>query len=171
MGDKIVGREELAREVARLRREGRRVVFTNGVFDLLHAGHVRYLKEAASLGDVLVVGLNGDASVRELKGPSRPIVPEGDRAEVLAALEVVDYVVLFPERTAEATVGILRPDVYVKGGDYSPDRLPEARVVQGYGGEVRLLPYHEDRSTTGIIQRVLEAYSAGGGPAGRPPTE
>ncbi len=153
-----MGRGDLASRLAALRAGGKRAVFTNGDFDLLHTGHVRYLREAASLGDVLVVGLSGDASVAERKGPGRPIVPEGDRAEVMAALEMVDYVVVFPERTAEAIVGELKPEVYVKGGDYTPEKLPEARVVEAYGGQVRLLPYHEDRSTTGIVQRILDAY-------------
>lgn len=161
MVDKIVGRRALAAELARLRAAGKRTVFTNGCFDLLHAGHVRYLREAASLGDLLVVGLNSDASVRQFKGAGRPIVPEGDRAEVMAALEMVDYVVVFGERTAEAIVAELKPDVYVKGGDYRPEELPEARVVEGYGGQVTLLPYHEDRSTTGIIQRIMDAYCSG----------
>ncbi len=158
MAEKIVGRRELAGELARLRSAGKRIVFTNGDFDLLHAGHVRYLREAAALGDLLVMGLSGDASVRQRKDPGRPIVPEVDRAELLAALEMVDYVVIYQEKTAEATVAELKPDVYVKGGDYTPETLPEARVVEGYGGQVRLLPYHEGSSTTGIIQRILDAY-------------
>lgn len=158
MANKVMGRGELATELARLRAAGKRVVFTNGCFDLLHAGHVRYLREAASLGNLLVVGLNSDASVRQFKDAGRPIVPEDDRAEVMAALEMVDYVVVFPERTAEAIVAELKPDVYVKGGDYTPENLPEARVVEGYGGKVKLVPYHEERSTTGIIQRILNVY-------------
>lgn len=159
MKEKIIDRGELAAELGRLRAQRRRVVFTNGDFDLLHAGHVRYLREAASLGDVLVVGLSGDASVRARKGAGRPIVPEHDRAEVIAALEMVDYVVIFAERTAEAIVAELRPDVYVKGGDYGTKELPEARVVREYGGEVRLLPYHQDLSTTGLIQRIVDSYA------------
>jgi rfaE bifunctional protein nucleotidyltransferase chain/domain len=158
MGDKALDRKDLAGRLAELRTQGKRVVFTNGVFDLLHAGHVRYLWEAASLGDILVVGLNSDESVRSYKEPGRPIVPEGERAEVMAALEMVSYVVIFGESTAEAIVAELRPDVYVKGGDYSPESLPEARVVDGYGGEVRLVSYLEGRSTTNIIRRILEAY-------------
>jgi rfaE bifunctional protein nucleotidyltransferase chain/domain len=158
MESKIADRMALAAELSRLRAAGKRVVFTNGYFDLLHAGHVRYLREAASLGDLLVVGLNNDASARRFKGAGRPIVPETDRAEVLAALEMVDYVVIFPERTAEALVADLKPDVYVKGGDYTPETLPEARVVEAYGGQVKLVSYHEDRSTTGIIQKIVDAY-------------
>ncbi|MHB0869609.1 MAG: D-glycero-beta-D-manno-heptose 1-phosphate adenylyltransferase [Chloroflexota bacterium] len=155
---RVVDRAQLAGELARLRAAGKRVVFTNGHFDLVHAGHVRYLREAASLGDLLVVGINSDASIRASKKAGRPIVPEGDRVELLAALEMVDYVVLFGEKTAEALVAEVRPEVYVKGGDYGPEDLPEARIVEGYGGRVRLVRYHEGRSTTGIIQRILESY-------------
>jgi rfaE bifunctional protein nucleotidyltransferase chain/domain len=162
MGDKALDRKDLAGRLAELRTQGKRVVFTNGVFDLLHAGHVRYLWEAASLGDILVVGLNSDESVRSYKEPGRPIVPEGERAEVMAALEMVSYVVIFGESTAEAIVAELRPDVYVKGGDYSPESLPEARVVDGYGGEVRLVSYLEGRSTTNIIRRILDVYRSDG---------
>lgn len=155
---KVVDRAQLVEELARLRADGKRVVFTNGHFDLVHAGHVRYLRDAAALGDLLVVGLNSDASIRASKKPGRPIVPEGDRAELLAALEMVDYVTLFEERTAEALVAEVRPDVYVKGGDYGPQDLPEARIVEGYGGQLHLVRYHEGRSTTGIVQRILETY-------------
>ena len=158
MGGKVVDRAELLAELGPLKAAGKRIVFTNGCFDLVHAGHVRYLREAASFGDVLVVGINSDASVREFKEPGRPIAPEGDRAEMVAALEMVDFVVLFGEKTAEALVAEVRPDVDVKGGDYSPETLPEARVVDGYGGQVRLVRYHEARSTTGIIQKILDAY-------------
>jgi rfaE bifunctional protein nucleotidyltransferase chain/domain len=158
MNGKTAERDALAGQLAQLRDLGKRVVFTNGVFDLVHAGHVRYLREAAALGDVLVVGLNSDESVRSLKEPGRPIVPEAERAEVVAALEMVDYVVVFGERTAEATVAELMPDVYVKGGDYRPEELPEARVAESYGGEVRLVPYHEGRSTTNIIRKILDTY-------------
>lgn len=155
---RVLGRAEMARERESLRREGMLLVFTNGSFDLLHAGHVRYLRDAASLGDLLVVGLNSDASVRSYKDPRRPIIPQDDRAELLAALEMVDYVVLFEEDTAETLVTELRPDIYVKGGDYQARELPEARVVEGYGGRVELVPYQESRSSTGIIQRILELY-------------
>lgn len=155
-GGRVVAEAELLLERERLRAEGKRVGFTNGCFDLLHVGHVRYLQDTRALVDVLVVGVNTDSSVRELKGPERPVVSEEERAEVLAALRSVDYVVLFPDRTAERLVGLLRPDVYVKGGDYTldPDRLPEAAVVQSYGGEVRLMPVHPGRSTTALLERM-----------------
>ncbi|MGI5836966.1 MAG: D-glycero-beta-D-manno-heptose 1-phosphate adenylyltransferase [Chloroflexota bacterium] len=158
MAGKLLDRESLAIELAKVRSQGKKIVLTNGCFDLVHAGHVRYLREAASLGDVLVIGLNSDESVRSFKEAGRPIVSEGDRAELLAALEMVDYVVIFGEPTAEALAADLKPDIYVKGGDYKLDTLPEARVVQSYGGQVKLVSYHEDRSTSGIIRKILDAY-------------
>ena len=153
---KILGEEQLLAERERLHAGGKRVGFTNGCFDLLHVGHTRYLHDARQLVDALIVGVNADASVRTLKGPGRPVVPEDERAELLAALTSVDYVVLFAERTAERIVGALRPDVYFKGGDYSldPSVLPEAPVVHGYGGEVRLMPVHPGRSTTELLTRL-----------------
>jgi rfaE bifunctional protein nucleotidyltransferase chain/domain len=137
------------------------LVLTNGIFDLLHSGHVRYLEEAGATGDVLVVGLNSDSSTRTLKGPQRPIIPQEERAYLLAALRCVDYVTVFEQRTAEELVATLQPDIYVKGGDYTPDdpRLPEARVVRSYGGQVVLLPYHEGFSTTSLIERLVRLCS------------
>jgi rfaE bifunctional protein nucleotidyltransferase chain/domain len=158
MSGGVVDRSALPAMLAERRARGERVVFTNGCFDLLHVGHVRYLREAASFGDLLVVGLNSDASIRLFKEPGRPIILQADRAELLAALEMVEYVVLFDEATAEALVAELKPDVYVKGGDYRPEELPEARIVEGYGGRVELVRYYQDRSTTGIIRRILETY-------------
>ena len=137
-----------------LRKGGRRIVFTNGCFDILHAGHVRYLAKARSFGDCLVLGLNSDASVRRLKGPARPINREEDRAEVVGALDSVDYVVLFEEPTAEALIAKVKPEVYVKGGDYTLDTLPEAKIVQSYGGRVEFVAMVEGRSTTGVIEKI-----------------
>ena len=139
-----------------LRRGGQRIVFTNGCFDLLHAGHVRYLARARSFGDCLVLGLNTDASVRRLKGPSRPINREEDRAEVVGALRSVDYVVLFGEETAETLIAEVRPAVYVKGGDYTLETLPEAKIVQSYGGRVEFVDMVEGRSTTKVIERIRQ---------------
>jgi len=136
------------------RQSGQTVVFTNGCFDILHAGHVRYLNEAKKLGDVLVIGLNSDESVRMLKGEGRPVNPAADRAEVLAGLRAVDHVVVFSEATAEELVRALQPDIYVKGGDYSLDRLPEAAIVAAYGGETVLAPMVEGRSTSNVINRL-----------------
>ncbi|GBF08022.1 bifunctional protein HldE [Deinococcus aerius] len=158
---KVLDRDGLVTRIAALREGGRRVVFTNGCFDLLHRGHITYLNQAKALGDVLVVGLNSDDSVRRLKGPSRPINPTEDRAQVLAALSCVDLIVPFAEDTPIRLIEALRPDVYVKGGDYTRETLPEAPLVEALGGEVRLLPYLEDRSTTGIIERVRRAYATG----------
>jgi D-beta-D-heptose 7-phosphate kinase / D-beta-D-heptose 1-phosphate adenosyltransferase len=140
--------------VARVRAAGGTVVATGGCFDLLHAGHVRMLEEARLLGDCLVVLLNSDASVRRLKGPGRPLVPEEDRAAVLGALASVDWVILFDETTPEAALAELRPDVWVKGGDYAPEELPEKAVVEAAGGRVAILPYVAGRSTTRLIEEA-----------------
>lgn len=140
----------------------RPLVLTNGCFDLLHAGHVRYLRVARTLGRSLVVGLNSDHSVRQIKpvvqGPPRPIVPEAQRAEVLAALKPVDGVVVFTESTATQLVQALRPEIYVKGGDYRMETLPEARIVQAYGGRVELVQIEIPSSTTNLISRILQNY-------------
>jgi D-glycero-beta-D-manno-heptose 1-phosphate adenylyltransferase len=153
---KIVTREELSSLGESLRAQGRRIVFTNGCFDLLHVGHLRYLKQARALGDMLVVGINTDAGVRRLKGPARPLVPEEERAELLAGLECVDYVTLFDEPLPSEAIAALRPDVHVKGGDYSMEDLPEAAVVRSYGGAIVLMPLIPGRSTTDLVRRILE---------------
>ena len=147
------------------RQEG--LVFTNGCFDILHAGHVRYLTAARELGDILIVGLNSDASVRKLKGEGRPVNPAADRAEVLAGLRAVDHVVVFDEDTAEELVRRLQPDIYVKGGDYSLDRLPESAIVAAYGGRTVLVPMVEGRSTTNVIQRLQQHGAATVGADGK----
>ena len=148
--------EELAVIIKRLQNEGKSIVWTNGCFDILHVGHITYLLSAARLGDVLVVGLNSDASVRENKGPSRPVVQEEDRALVLSALECVDYVTIFGDKTTVRILEALKPDVYAKGGDYTLDTIVqvERRVVEGYGGRIAILPVVKDRSTTAIIERI-----------------
>jgi D-beta-D-heptose 7-phosphate kinase/D-beta-D-heptose 1-phosphate adenosyltransferase len=145
---------ELRARVEHARRRGRRVVLTNGCFDILHRGHTTYLGRAKALGDLLVVGVNTDESIRRLKGPGRPINSLDDRVQVLAALSCVDLVVPFDEDTPHALVGAARPDVFVKGGDYTRDRLPEADLVEALGGTVRLLPMVDDRSTTNVIERI-----------------
>ena len=137
-----------------LHRAGQKIVFPNGCFDILHAGHVRYLEKARSFGDCLVLGLNTDASVRCNKGPARPINGELDRAEVVGALKAVDYVVLFGEKTAETIIAKVRPDVYVKGGDYTLETLPEAKIVQSYGGRVEFVQMVAGRSTTNVIKKI-----------------
>lgn len=131
-----------------------KIIFTNGCFDLLHAGHVRYLQSARCFGDCLIIGLNSDLSVRSLKGPGRPVNGEQDRAEVLGALRAVDYVVIFDDPTAEALIQKIKPDVYVKGGDYTLETLPETEIVQAYGGEVKLLSFVKGRSSTNIIKKI-----------------
>ena len=139
---------------------GRRVVWTNGCFDLLHIGHIRSFQEAKSLGDILVVGLNSDASVRAIKGPLRPVVCQDDRAEMVAALESVDFVTIFDESDPVAAISKLRPDIHCKGADYADGLrpVPEREVVESYGGEIRFLPLHEGRSTSGLISRIAAAY-------------
>lgn len=150
----LVERQDIAKFCEILRKGGQKVVFTNGCFDILHAGHVTYLEAAKAQGDVLVLGLNTDASVRRLKGPERPINNELDRAKVVGALKSVDYVVFFGEQTAEAVIAEVKPDVYVKGGDYTLDTLPEAKIVQSYGGKVAFIDMVEGRSTTNIINKI-----------------
>ena len=150
----LVERQDIAKFCEILRKGGQKVVFTNGCFDILHAGHVTYLEAAKAQGDVLVLGLNTDASVRHLKGPERPINNELDRAKVVGALKSVDYVVFFGEQTAEAVIAEVKPDIYVKGGDYTLDTLPEAKIVQSYGGKVAFIDMVEGRSTTNIINKI-----------------
>lgn len=144
------------RSITDVRVAGGRIVFTNGCFDILHPGHVAYLSAARKLGDMLVIGLNSDTSVARLKGPSRPIVPEQDRATVLEALEAVDAVLIFDEDTPVNLMREVRPHVYVKGGDYKVEDLPEAKVARELNAETVILPYEEGYSTTNLIQRIRD---------------
>jgi rfaE bifunctional protein nucleotidyltransferase chain/domain len=158
----IYSLSELLDAIAQAPNQWRPLVFTNGCFDLLHAGHVRYLQVAKSLGRSLVVGLNSDQSVKTIKPnkpgfPPRPLVPETQRAEVLATLKPVDGVVIFQETTATRLIQALQPDIYVKGGDYSQSTLPEAPVVQAYGGRIELVKVEVHTSTTALIDRILHA--------------
>ena len=148
--------EELARIREQMQAEGRRLVLTNGCFDLLHVGHVRYLQNARDLGDALVVALNSDSSVRSLKGPSRPITPEQDRAEVLAALASVDFLTIFPDQRVTGVINAVHPHIYVKGGDYTMDTLDsgERAALEAAGTEIRILPLVPGKSTTGIVNRL-----------------
>lgn len=158
MGGKVIlNREELLRARARLRAEGRRLVFTNGCFDILHVGHVRYLSEARRLGDALLVAINSDASVRALKGAGRPILNESERAEILAALSSVDFVTVFEEQSPRALISQVLPDVLVKGGDYQLDEIHGREEVERAGGRVLSLPFVEGASTTSIIERIKES--------------
>ncbi|HYD47677.1 MAG TPA: D-glycero-beta-D-manno-heptose 1-phosphate adenylyltransferase [Terriglobales bacterium] len=154
---KHVSRAELAIRLARRRRRGERIVFTNGCFDLLHPGHVRYLAAAKRLGDVLVVGVNSDASVRRLKGPSRPLQPARDRCELLAALAAVDYVTVFSEDTPYELIRAVQPDVLVKGGDWKPEAIVGADLVRARRGQVRSLRFAAGRSTTALVERIVSA--------------
>lgn len=155
---KIYKREDLATIIASLKKEGKKVGFTNGVFDILHAGHVVYLEKAKEICDVLIVSLNTDASVKEYKGDMRPIVPEQKRAEVVAALESVNYVTFHPERRMRTTLEILKPDYYIKGGDYDAKSLTSSDVLVKWGGEVRFIPLVEGISTTNIINKIIATY-------------
>ena len=161
MNPKILTPGSLPSAVAKLRRQGKRLVFTNGSFDILHAGHVRYLKKARSLGDVLIVGVNTDASVKSYKGPKRPIHPQKDRLEVLTALACVDYAVLFGDPTPIGLILKIRPDVLVKGADWKLKDIVGAPEVKGWGGRVKRISFLEGRSTTGAIERILAAYGKG----------
>jgi D-beta-D-heptose 7-phosphate kinase/D-beta-D-heptose 1-phosphate adenosyltransferase len=138
---------------------GKRIVFTNGCFDLLHIGHLRYLEKAKALGDILVVGVNSDLSVQRLKGPGRPILPLEERMEILSALECVDYVTSFGESTPLELISLLKPDVLVKGGDWTRETTVGREVVEGSGGEVVIVPFVEGNSTTNIIETILKHYA------------
>jgi D-beta-D-heptose 7-phosphate kinase/D-beta-D-heptose 1-phosphate adenosyltransferase len=158
MSAKIVGLEELSERSKQLRATGKKLVVTNGCFDLLHLGHVRYLQAARALGDLLAVGLNGDGSVRELKGKGRPITREHDRAEILAALECVDLVVIFPEIRATQFIAASHPAIYVKGGDYSSETLNEEEraLLSEIGAEIRLVPFEKGYSTSRLLEQICE---------------
>jgi D-beta-D-heptose 7-phosphate kinase / D-beta-D-heptose 1-phosphate adenosyltransferase len=156
---RIFNHTELVSLVNQHRALGKRVVFTNGCFDILHSGHVTCLEQAKALGDVLIVGVNTDESIRQLKGPTRPVNNLADRLTVLAALGCVDYVVPFGDLSPRELIRIIRPDVYAKGGDYTRDTLPETPLIEELGGEVRILPYLDNRSTTNLIQQIRTGYA------------
>ena len=161
MSPKIVELEELSNRCEKLRSAGNKIVATNGCFDLLHVGHVRYLHAARALGDLLVVGLNGDRSVHDLKGAGRPITTQNDRAELLAALESVDLVTIFPEIRATKFLAAVRPAVYVKGGDYTPRTLDEEEltVLKKIETAIRLIPFEAGYSTSGLIEQICKSRS------------
>jgi len=156
--EKIKDKESLQRVLNDLKAKGKRVVFTNGCFDLLHIGHIRYLEKAKSLGDILVVGVNSDHSVRGLKGPDRPILPEEERAEILSGLWCVDYVTVFNEPTPLELISSLQPHFLVKGGDWSKATTVGREVVEKSGGEVVILPFVEGSSTSNVIETILERF-------------
>jgi D-beta-D-heptose 7-phosphate kinase / D-beta-D-heptose 1-phosphate adenosyltransferase len=153
--DKIVDEKSICGRLADLRKAGKKIVFTNGCFDILHVGHITYLNDARRIGDILVVGLNSDNSVSRLKGPNRPIISQNERSHMLAALECVDFVIIFDEPTPENLLRLIKPDFLVKGADYSHEGVVGHEIVEAYGGEVRLIPVVENMSTTNIIKRIL----------------
>ncbi len=155
---KIKNHDELREIVQDLKAAGRKVVFTNGCFDILHTGHSRYLQVAKSYGDILVVAVNSDESVRKLKGDKRPIMPQAERAEMVASLAMVDYVTVFEEEDPHRVIAELMPNVLVKGGDWAVDEIVGKDIVETGGGKVYSIPYIEGASTTGIIERILEKY-------------
>jgi rfaE bifunctional protein nucleotidyltransferase chain/domain len=154
--------EQAKAEAERLHRGGRRIALANGAFDPLHVGHVRYLKAARECADTLFVAVNSDASVRSLKGAGRPVLPEHERAEILCALEPVDYVVIFDEPTVEGVIQAIRPDFHCKGTDYTPDSVPEAPLVRALGGEVRIVGDPKDHDSSSMIRRIKESGGSDG---------
>jgi D-beta-D-heptose 7-phosphate kinase/D-beta-D-heptose 1-phosphate adenosyltransferase len=156
--EKIKTKEDLHRIVEDLKKKGKRIVFTNGCFDLLHLGHIRYLEGAKALGDILVVGVNSDHSVQKLKGPKRPILPEEDRAEILSGLGSVDYITIFDEEDPLELISILQPNILVKGGDWTKETTVGREVVERSGGGVVILPFVEKASTSIIIDTILKRY-------------
>jgi D-beta-D-heptose 7-phosphate kinase/D-beta-D-heptose 1-phosphate adenosyltransferase len=158
MDEKIINGEALKEKLQALKKRGKKIVFTNGCFDFLHVGHVRYLKGAKAQGDVLVVGLNSDGSVRQIKGPRRPVVPEDERAEILASLACVDFVTLFDEPDPAMIIRFLKPDVLVKGADWAKDAIIGRDVVEGTGGRVVRIPLTEGVSTSGLIEKILASF-------------
>jgi D-beta-D-heptose 7-phosphate kinase/D-beta-D-heptose 1-phosphate adenosyltransferase len=161
MKEKIKGREELRKIVEALKSEGKKIVFTNGCFDLLHVGHIRYLEKAKELGDILIVGVNSDRSVQMIKGPKRPILPEEERAEVLSGLGCIDYITLFDEPTPLELIAQLQPHVLVKGGDWTKETTVGKEMVESSGGKVVILPFVEGHSTSSLIKTILERYGKG----------
>lgn len=160
MSDKIKSREELKIILDNARSQGKKIVTTNGCFVILHVGHVKYLQEAKKLGDILVVAVNSDDSLRAIKGHEKTLVPENERAEILAALECVDYVMIFPELDPIQFLKELRTDIHVKGGDYTIDQVIEREAVESLGGKVLLIPGSPGKSTTNLIKLILERYES-----------
>jgi len=156
--NKIYSREELKKIIDRHRKEGKKIVFTNGCFDILHVGHTRYLTEAKKQGNILVLGLNSDESVRSLKGKERPLIPENERADVIAALESVDYVTIFHELTPLEIIEYLKPDILVKGGDWKEKDVVGRELIEKWGGRVIIIPEVKGSSTTNIIEKIMHVY-------------
>lgn len=151
---RVLTRDEAKKKIEELKINGKKVVFTNGCFDILHVGHMRYLEEAKEFGDYLIVGVNSDESVKRLKGPTRPINNQEDRAELLTGLKSVDYTVIFTEDTPVEIIEELKPSIHVKGGDYKKDDLPETKIVESYGGTVEIVSLVEGKSTTNVVKKI-----------------
>jgi D-beta-D-heptose 7-phosphate kinase/D-beta-D-heptose 1-phosphate adenosyltransferase len=156
--NKLKTLDDLSNIISKVKADGRKVIFTNGCFDILHVGHVRYLQAARALGDCLVMAVNSDSSVRGLKGEKRPIVPQGERAELLAALECVDYITIFDEPDPLNVIKSIKPSSLVKGGDWGESQIIGGDFVKSIGGQVELIPYIEGASTTNIIEEIIERY-------------
>ena len=156
MREKIKAKDELKNILEGLKRRGKRIIFTNGCFDILHIGHIRCLEEAKKRGDILIVALNSDRSIRSIKGPSRPFTPEAERAEVLSALACVDYVVIFDEPDPLELISFLKPNILVKGGDWTPETTIGREVVEGTGGKVVIIPQIQGVSTSAIVDRIVK---------------
>lgn len=159
MSSKVKTLEELKTIASIAKKQGKKVVTTNGCFDILHLGHIRYLKEAKRLGDILIVAINSDDSVRAIKGDKRPLVTQDERAEILSALECVDYVLIFNELNPIRFLTEIRPDIHVKGGDYTPDRVIERQTLEDIGAKLYLIPGADGKSTSNLIELILERYS------------
>ena len=158
--NKILDRESLRAKLDGLRAQGKKIAFTNGCFDILHVGHVRYLREAKKTADILVLALNSDSSVRSIKGEKRPLVTESERAEVLAALEFIDFVTIFPELTPLELINFLRPDVLIKGGDWPENKVVGREEVRQWGGRVAIIPEVEGKSTTNVVEKIIRTYGS-----------
>ncbi len=156
--NKILDWKNLKEEVDRLRRQGKKIAFTNGCFDILHVGHTRYLRQAREKGDLLILGLNSDASVRKIKGEKRPLIPQEERADLLACLEFVDYVTIFEETTPLDLILYLKPDVLIKGGDWAEEQVVGRKEVMSWGGTVAIIPEIPGASTTNIVEKILSVY-------------
>lgn len=157
--NKILDRNTLKNKLDDLRKKGKKIAFTNGCFDILHIGHVRYLREARKTADILVLALNSDASVKKIKGEKRPLVPQDDRAEIMAALEFIDFVTIFDETTPLELINLLKPDVLIKGGDWPEDKVVGRDEIKKWGGKLTLIPEIKGKSTTSIVDKIRQVYS------------
>lgn len=156
--NKILDKKNLQEKIDVLRREGKKIAFTNGCFDILHVGHVRYLREAKKTADILILALNSDSSVRSIKGEKRPLIPEEERAEILSSLEFIDFITVFPELTPLELINFLKPDIIIKGGDWDEDKIVGRDEVKKWGGRVVIIPEVEGKSTTNIVEKIKKVY-------------